>query len=144
MRRKILVLLLCISMAAAMFAGCSPQGGSQTPTPTTPPSGGSTQTSEDKVTLKWALWDYESTPYWGALIEEYKKVKPNVTIEYTDLGSTDYMTVLAAELSGSGSEFDVVTIKDVPAMPHWFRRIPLNRWTPISRLQVLICHSMAV
>lgn len=32
----------------------------------------------------------------------------------TDLGSTDYSTVLATELSGSGSEFDVVTIKDVP------------------------------
>ena len=31
-----------------------------------------------------------------------------------DLGSTDYMTVLATELSGSGSDFDVVTIKDVP------------------------------
>jgi len=30
-----------------------------------------------------------------------------------DLGSTDYMTVLATELSGSGSDFDVVTIKDV-------------------------------
>ena len=32
----------------------------------------------------------------------------------SDLGSTDYMTVLATELSGSGSDFDVVTIKDVP------------------------------
>ena len=31
-----------------------------------------------------------------------------------DLGSADYMTVLATELSGSGSDFDVVTIKDVP------------------------------
>ncbi len=31
-----------------------------------------------------------------------------------DLGSTDYMTVLATELSGEGSDFDVVTIKDVP------------------------------
>jgi len=31
-----------------------------------------------------------------------------------DLGSQDYMTVLATELSGSGSDFDVVTIKDVP------------------------------
>ncbi|NLM10563.1 MAG: sugar ABC transporter substrate-binding protein [Clostridiaceae bacterium] len=114
MKRKVLVLLLCLSLAVTMLAGCSSQPGSVTATPTTAPSDGGSQTPEDKITLKWALWDYDSTPYWGALIEEYKKVKPNVTIEYTDLGSTDYMTVLAAELSGSGSEFDVVTIKDVP------------------------------
>jgi multiple sugar transport system substrate-binding protein len=31
-----------------------------------------------------------------------------------DLGSTDYSTVLGTQLSGSGSDFDVVTITDVP------------------------------
>ena len=70
--------------------------------------------TEEKITLKWALWDYDTTVYWGALIDAYKAVKPNVTIQYTDLGSTDYSTVLAAELSGKGTEFDIVTIKDVP------------------------------
>ena len=68
----------------------------------------------DAVTLKWAIWDKESTPYWQALVDAYKSVAPNVTIEMVDLGSTDYMTVLATELSGEGSDFDVVTIKDVP------------------------------
>ena len=52
--------------------------------------------------------------YWNALKEAYEDANPNVTIEMVDLGSTDYMTVLATELSGSGSDFDVVTIKDVP------------------------------
>lgn len=70
--------------------------------------------SGDAVTLKWAIWDKESTPYWQALVDAYKSVAPNVTIEMVDLGSTDYMTVLATELSGEGSDFDVVTIKDVP------------------------------
>ncbi len=68
----------------------------------------------EAVTLKWAIWDKESTPYWQALADAYKEVAPNVTIEMVDLGSTDYMTVLATELSGEGSDFDVVTIKDVP------------------------------
>ncbi len=68
----------------------------------------------DAVTLKWAIWDKESTPYWQALVDAYKSVAPDVTIEMVDLGSTDYMTVLATELSGEGSDFDVVTIKDVP------------------------------
>jgi multiple sugar transport system substrate-binding protein len=68
----------------------------------------------EPVTLKWAIWDKDSTAYWQALVDAYAEVAPNVTIEMVDLGSTDYMTVLATELSGSGSDFDVVTIKDVP------------------------------
>ena len=46
--------------------------------------------------------------------DAYEASHPGVTIEMVDLGSTDYMTVLATELSGSGSDFDVVTVKDVP------------------------------
>lgn len=46
--------------------------------------------------------------------DAYEASHEGVTIEMVDLGSTDYMTVLATELSGSGSDFDVVTIKDVP------------------------------
>lgn len=68
----------------------------------------------EKTTLKWAVWDESTTPYWSALKDEYEKKNPNVTIEMVDLGSTDYMTVLATELSGSRSDFDLVTIKDVP------------------------------
>jgi multiple sugar transport system substrate-binding protein len=113
MKTKVLGLVLCLSLVITMLVGCAAPSVTATPT-TAPSSGGSSESSDENITLKWALWDYDTTPYWAALIEEYKKVKPNVTIEYTDLGSTDYMTVLAAELSGSGSEFDVVTIKDVP------------------------------
>lgn len=68
----------------------------------------------EAVTLKWAIWDKDITPYWNALKDEYEATHEGVTIEMVDLGSTDYMTVLATELSGSGSDFDVVTIKDVP------------------------------
>lgn len=69
---------------------------------------------EEQVTLNWALWDEKTTPYWSALADAYMEQHPNVTIELTDLGSADYMTVLATDLSGEGSDFDVVTIKDVP------------------------------
>lgn len=68
----------------------------------------------EAITLKWAIWDKDTTPYWNAIKDNYEAANPNVTIEMTDLGSQDYMTVLATELSGSGSDFDVVTIKDVP------------------------------
>ena len=70
--------------------------------------------AEEPVTLKWALWDISSTVYYEPLIEAYEAANPGVKIEMVDLGSTDYSTVLGTQLSGSGSDFDVVTIKDVP------------------------------
>ncbi len=129
MKRKALSVLLVGAMAASMLAGC----GSKADTANDTASDAPADTADDKteepaddtadaaddtdaeaLTLKWAVWDQDTTPYWQALKDEYEKKNPNVTIEMVDLGSTDYMTVLATELSGSGSDFDLVTIKDVP------------------------------
>ncbi len=118
MRTRVLGMIFCLSLVLTLLVGCvAPPTATTTPTTapaaTEAPKAEPTKT-EEKITLKWALWDYDTTVYWGALIDAYKAVKPNVTIQYTDLGSTDYSTVLAAELSGKGTEFDIVTIKDVP------------------------------
>lgn len=127
MKKKLLSILLSASMLAALLAGC---GSGNTETGTTAqeskaettdsvaesstPTAAASESSDEAVTLKWAIWDKDITPYWVALKDAYETSHPNVKIEMTDLGSTDYMTVLATELSGSGSDFDVVTIKDVP------------------------------
>lgn len=58
--------------------------------------------------------DAKIATYCQAIADAYTEKNPDVRIEMTDLGSADYQTVLATELSGSGSEFDIVTIKDVP------------------------------
>lgn len=130
MKRKVLSLILAAGMVVSL-AGCG-SSETQTQAPAAPetqqaPAQAAPETQAadnqnatadtaggDAVTLKWAIWDKESTPYWQALVDAYKSVAPDVTIEMVDLGSTDYMTVLATELSGEGSDFDVVTIKDVP------------------------------
>ena len=70
--------------------------------------------AQDQITLNWALWDWNATAYYQPLIDAYQAAHPNVKIEYTDLGSTDYSTVLQTQLSGGGSDFDIVTIKDIP------------------------------
>lgn len=67
-----------------------------------------------KTVLKWAMWDAKTAAYWESVAAAYVAQHPDVRIEMTDLGSADYQTVLATELSGSGSDFDVVTVKDVP------------------------------
>lgn len=133
MKKKILSLVLTAAVMSAALTGCgseaAPTADSQSgPKPAeSAPEADSPQESEaseadqaaakpegEEVTLKWAIWDKDITPYWQAIKDTYEAANPNVKIEMTDLGSTDYMTVLATELSGSGSEFDVVTIKDVP------------------------------
>lgn len=118
--KKFLAALLSAAMVASLATGCgakpaapsSAPAGSQQPAASAPAS--SAAPADNKVTLKWAIWDKDATPYWKALADEYQKVNQNVTIEMVDLGSQDYMTVLATKLSGGASEFDVVTIKDVP------------------------------
>ena len=129
MKRKVLSFLLVGAMTASMLVGC----GSKTEAPAEAPATDTADQADtakpeandaaaadessadgEKITLKWAIWDQDTTPYWQALKDEYEKKNSNVTIEMVDLGSQDYMTVLATELSGSGSDFDLVTIKDVP------------------------------
>lgn len=142
MKKKILSLIVTAAMLATVLTGCgSDNGGSKTPsttpetsktessTPSTEGTEGTGTSEAEPVTLKWAIWDESITPYWQALVDAYKEVAPNVTIEMVDLGSTDYQTVLATELSGDGTDFDVVTIKDVPGYATLVQKnaiIPLN------------------
>lgn len=122
-RKKLLSAVMACAMVLSL-AACG--GNSSNPTTTTAAPESTTQAQTeaptttkadaagDAVTLKWAIWDQDSTPYWVALKDAYEEQNDNVTIELIDLGSTDYMTVLATQLSGSTSAFDVVSVKDVP------------------------------
>lgn len=127
MKKKVLSLVLTTAMMSTLLAGCgssegttasgSSAAGSSTPASsqtTSSETTGSNTTTAEPVTLKWAIWDQETTQYWTDIKEAYEASHEGVTVEMVDLGSTDYMTVLATDLSGSGTEFDVVTIKDVP------------------------------
>lgn len=137
MKKKAVSILLSASMLAAMISGCgseqaeaptdgtgdaaavqeeaeAPSADAEAETEAPAADAEATDAAAEAVTLKWAIWDKDITPYWNALKDAYEASHEGVTIEMVDLGSTDYMTVLATELSGSGSDFDVVTIKDVP------------------------------
>lgn len=100
MKKKLISAALVAAMTATMLTGCG--------------DGSNGKSGSGDVTLKWAIWDESTTQYWGDIKKAYEDSHPGVTIEMVDLGSSDYMTVLATELSGEGSDFDVVTIKDVP------------------------------
>lgn len=117
MKKRTLGIALACVMTAVSLAGC---GGGSKETTAAATEGTSAETAKaseaagDQTTLKWSVWDIGSTTYYQPLIDAFEKAHPDVKIEMVDLGSTDYQTVLATELTGSGSDFDVVTIKDVP------------------------------
>lgn len=126
MKKRLLGLTLACSMTAVALAGCGGSGGgTETTEPATSEStaanaGESTtsaapvEAADGDTVLKWAVWDVSSTVYYQPLIEAFEAANPGVKIEMVDLGSADYQTVLATELTGSGSDFDIATIKDVP------------------------------
>ncbi|MDR2749648.1 MAG: sugar ABC transporter substrate-binding protein, partial [Clostridiales bacterium] len=83
------------------------------PAKTEAPATEAPATETPATVVKWALWDWDATAYYQPLIDAYKKIRPDVTIETTDLGSADYQTLLQTQLAG-GSDLDVLTIKDIP------------------------------
>ena len=76
--------------------------------------GASSASAGKQTTLNWAVWDINSTAYYKPIIDAYEAKNPNVKINMVDLGSADFMTALQTQLASGSSEFDVVTIKDIP------------------------------
>lgn len=76
--------------------------------------GGSEQQADGKTTITWAVWDVQTTPYYQAIKEAYEAYNPDVTVEFLDLGSADYSTMLQTQLSGGDDSIDVVAVKDIP------------------------------
>lgn len=115
-RRRLLSLALAVSMAGSLVA-C---GGSDNAAATEAAQGAGAaeqQTvvaAEGQTVLKWAMWDKDLTAYYKPLVDGFEAQNPDLKIELVDLGSSDYQTVLGTQLTGSGSDFDVVAVKDVP------------------------------
>lgn len=127
-KKSLLSLILAASMAGSL-AACG--GGTQAPasgdtsaaasgkaadttTADTKAAEEKTEAAAGQTVLKWSIWDKDLTPYYNPLIEAYEAANPDIKIELIDLGSSDYQTVLGTQLTGNGSDFDVVTVKDVP------------------------------
>ena len=127
MKKTRLVSLMLAAAMAGSLTGCggggAADGGSTEATTQAQAGGASTEATtaaetveaaEGQTVLKWSIWDKDLTIYYKPLIEEFEKQNPDLKIEMVDLGSSDYQTVLGTQLTGSGSDFDIVTIKDVP------------------------------
>jgi multiple sugar transport system substrate-binding protein len=67
--------------------------------------------SSGPVTIAVANWDTENMPYIPVIIEAFKNVQPDISVEIMDIPSADYTQKLMVMLNG-GSDVDAFWIKD--------------------------------
>ncbi|SFU77027.1 ABC transporter substrate-binding protein [Butyrivibrio sp. INlla21] len=115
MRNKVLGLLLTVTLIILEMTGCTgAKGTNESTEQLNNTAQESDNKSEDKITLKWALWDASNNECYKVLADAFMDEHPEVNIEMVDLGSADYSTALGTQLAGENADYDVVTIKDVP------------------------------
>ncbi|MDR2974583.1 MAG: extracellular solute-binding protein [Propionibacteriaceae bacterium] len=106
--------LIAGSLAFSM-AGC---GSGDTPTTQNTGSGSSSASSNEPVELTMSGWSLSTTPEFKTLIDEFKKVKPNVTITLKEYAADQYEPLLLADMTAKTAP-DVITIKQAKFTWQW-------------------------
>lgn len=111
MKKKILALLLAAFALVSMLAAC----GSEKPAADKP---GAQSSGDELQTLRFwrAGTDPETDAYWNAMIEEFEKNHPNVTVEYSALpwGDEIETKLNAAYASGTGPDVLQYAMVSIP------------------------------
>ncbi|MFG1807716.1 extracellular solute-binding protein [Streptomyces sp. NPDC049040] len=89
-----------VAIVLALFgaAGCS--------------SSGSGTTSDGRTVVKIALWNYQTTPEFKALIDGFEAKNPKIDVQPVDILAADYPDKVTTMLAG-GDKTDVLTMKNV-------------------------------
>lgn len=108
MKKKILSLIMAATMASTMLFGCGSTASApaaESKTESEAPAETVATTSDEPVEIYMFISSPEYADAINVLIEEYKKVAPNVTINY-ETTQNDYPTLLKAKLN-SGEVPDI-------------------------------------
>ncbi|MDI6617097.1 MAG: sugar ABC transporter substrate-binding protein [Clostridiales bacterium] len=90
--KKLLVMVLCLTMISTYLVGCS--------------SSGSKQGSGGKTTITYAIWDKNQEPGMKAMADQFMKENPNIIVKVEVTSWEQYWTKLEAAAKG-GSLPDV-------------------------------------
>jgi len=89
----------------------------------------STMESESGMTeLRMVAWDVNNTVYLQPLIDAYRAMNPDVSIELINVPANEYGDKLSIMLSG-GDDVDIISVKDIPGYAGMVNRkqiIPLD------------------
>ena len=140
MRKKIMAILLTLTMAGILFAGC---GGSknevqedassevgqesaitaESEVKESPAAGG----NKEAVTLTMWVWDDAQVPATQAMVDEFHEMHPNINIEITSIaGVQDYNTKMQT----------VIGTKDAPSV-FWINFNLAKEYIPMGFVQDL-------
>ena len=103
MRPRRLAAVVGLATSALLLAACS--SGSSAP-------GGSTSGGNQPVTLTLSGWSLSTTPEFQTLATAFHKEHPNITIDLKEYDSTNYDTLMTADLA-AGKAPDIITMKNV-------------------------------
>lgn len=126
--KKAAALTCAATCAVSMLSGCSapaPKADSATAQGTA-----AAGTADGPVEITFTVWDYETTDYWKVLVEAFEKANPDIKVNVTDIGGTDYDTKIPVLLS-SGDTSDVITIK---SMPIYTSLVEKNQLMPLDEM----------
>ncbi|AXG76668.1 ABC transporter substrate-binding protein [Streptomyces paludis] len=99
--RKIPARALTAAVAVSLLAAGCGGGGSDSGT-----------TSDGRTVVKVALWNYDTTPEFKALIEGFEAENPKIDVQPVDILADDYADKVTTMLAG-GDSTDVLTMKNV-------------------------------
>ncbi|MFJ2217233.1 extracellular solute-binding protein [Streptomyces sp. NPDC101062] len=74
--------------------------------------GGSDTTSDGRTVVKIALWNYDTTPEFKALIDGFEAENPKIDVQPVDILADTYAEKVTTMLAG-GDSTDVLTMKNV-------------------------------
>lgn len=115
--KKLITLLLVLTMVTTLFAGCGQEESSETKTETgakdkseetkeTEGSDEKADTSKEPVTIKFATWDV----IFKDIVDAFNAKDNGITVEMIEIPAAEYGTTLTVNLAGGG-DLDVYAIK---------------------------------
>lgn len=94
--------------------------------------------ADGKIELRMVTWDVSQTVYLEPLINAYKAINPDVSIELINVSANEYQDKLSIMLAG-GDDVDIVTVKDIPGYSGMVQRKlidPLNDYIKKDNLDL--------
>ena len=110
MKRKLLNVLLCASMAAVMAAGCGSGSGGGTE-PDSGDGGEKKESSDGKTTL--TFWCHENEPWvksYKEMAKKFEDANPDYTVEVQDYPFKVYNDKIQTALTSSTAGPDIVAV----------------------------------
>ena len=86
--KKVLSIVCVLALSVSGLTGCGTSKTSVKPEKATDNG----EKSKEQVEIKVTLWDYATTNYWSAIVDEFEKQNPDIKVKVVDIPSSDYDT----------------------------------------------------